>query len=151
MSHNQLIIYGAFCVFAAVQHERGPRKPKNKGDPSSGGGMLSSVGEKMSPLMLTSHPPPPPPPPSLGGHLPVLSMPAKPEPTLSLPSPDTAFSATSPIFMPQPPGLLQILVSAEKCQVSLKHTPLYLFISFNFNLAQIFAKFRVQGKIVTLF
>jgi hypothetical protein len=110
-------VEGTLCV-SAVQHERGPRKPKNKGDHGAGGNLLSpssDVSSKLPPLMLSAHPPPPPPPPSLGGHLPVMPMPSKPEPSLSLPSPD--FGATAPLFMPQPPGLLQILVSAEKCQV----------------------------------
>ncbi|XP_059489527.1 protein dissatisfaction-like [Neocloeon triangulifer] len=104
----------------AVQHERGPRKPKNKGDPSATGTLLSPIPEsnsKMPTLMFPSHPPPPPPPVSLGGHLTSLQPPSKPEATLSMPSPETGYAgAATPIFMPQPPGLLQILVSAEKCQ-----------------------------------
>ncbi|XP_054258478.1 protein dissatisfaction-like [Macrosteles quadrilineatus] len=77
----------------AVQHERGPRKPKLPKE-----GLVGEQSVTSGPLKLP-HPPMFPPPPSLK-------------------SPDVA---TPPHHMflphqPPPPGLLQILMSAEKCQ-----------------------------------
>lgn len=87
---------------------------------------------KLPPLMFSHHhhhhaaPPPPVPPPHLPPHPPL--PPSKPEVTpgalsISTPGAEAAaavaagFVASAPVFMTQPPGLLQILVSAEKCQV----------------------------------
>ncbi|KAL1139723.1 hypothetical protein AAG570_006701 [Ranatra chinensis] len=94
------------CLFAAVQHERGPRKPKLQKEGTVGGslgrsGGIGSGGQEASALPPLHHHPfaPPAPPPTTHPHSP--------------PTPP-------PIFLhhhqPPPLGLLQVLMSAEKCQ-----------------------------------
>ncbi|XP_068910730.1 protein dissatisfaction isoform X2 [Tenebrio molitor] len=112
----------------AVQHERGPRKPKLQ--PSSNPQMQPSpvghglqqhmpVGDNKLPTSSSSlHFPPglfgPPRP------LKALTLPPPP-----VPSPTSHIDALPPSMfhppaLPPPPGLLHILMSAEKCQVSYK-------------------------------
>ncbi|KAG8301393.1 hypothetical protein J6590_054314 [Homalodisca vitripennis] len=83
------------CLNKTVQHERGPRKPKLNKE-GMGGHQHGHGGEQSatSPLKLP-HPPLFPPP--------ALKSPEPPHP-MFLP------------HQPPPPGLLQILMSAEKCQ-----------------------------------
>ena len=111
--------------FVAVQHERGPRKPKLQ--PSSNPQMQPSsvahslqqhmpVGDKLPSSSTSLHFPPglfgPPRP------LKALTLPPPP-----VPSPTSHIDALPPSMfhppaLPPPPGLLHILMSAEKCQVS---------------------------------
>lgn len=94
----------------AVQHERGPRKSKNK-EGGLGGLSMGPTGDHYPTQDATKLPPllfPPPPMPSLKPHAPHMF----PEGIL----------APTPIFMPhvptsQPHGLLHMLSSAEKLQV----------------------------------
>lgn len=136
------IIYLLFFNFAAVQHERGPRKPKLQPPTSS-----QSHHHHSPPL---GHPGLPHLPPSSmagGGDGKLASVssgafhfshgvfsttaPHHPLKALQLPPPPSAISNPQthhldtlplPIFhppaLPPPPGLLHILMSAEKCQVS---------------------------------
>nr|XP_027238299.1 photoreceptor-specific nuclear receptor-like [Penaeus vannamei] len=93
----------------AVQHERGPRKSKNK-EGGLGGLSMGPTGDHYPTQDATKLPPllfPPPPMPSLKPHAPHMF----PEGIL----------APTPIFMPhvptsQPHGLLHMLSSAEKLQ-----------------------------------
>ncbi|KAH0820026.1 hypothetical protein GEV33_002765 [Tenebrio molitor] len=115
-------------IISAVQHERGPRKPKLQ--PSSNPQMQPSpvghglqqhmpVGDNKLPTSSSSlHFPPglfgPPRP------LKALTLPPPP-----VPSPTSHIDALPPSMfhppaLPPPPGLLHILMSAEKCQVSYK-------------------------------
>lgn len=110
-------------VLSAVQHERGPRKPKIHQPPPihiSPPGALHHIPQdnKLSP-------------PAPGGlhfplfgpphHLKVLPPPPQPGSPGSGPSGAQLEPLPPPMFHPQalppPPGLLQILMSAEKCQV----------------------------------
>ncbi|XP_042862753.1 protein dissatisfaction-like [Penaeus japonicus] len=95
----------------AVQHERGPRKSKNK-EGGLGGLSMGPTGDHYPTQDATKLPPllfPPPPMPSLKPHAPHMF----PEGIL----------APTPIFMPhvptsQPHGLLHMLSSAEKLQLN---------------------------------
>ncbi|KAJ8953757.1 hypothetical protein NQ318_015413 [Aromia moschata] len=116
---------------SAVQHERGPRKPKLQPPPSSQMHQSPSLGHGLQhmpsgdklptgsasfhfgtglfapphhPLKALTLPPPPPP---------VSSSPTSHLDTLSLP-------IFHPPALPPPPGLLHILMSAEKCQYLLE-------------------------------
>lgn len=128
----------------AVQHERGPRKPKlhhhhhhhhhhplkdspqpinHQRQPSQIQLSTEHMIQKSSsaypkPPMDTPLPPVPPPPPSQQ-HQQQQPPPPPPPPTATLLPPTPP---QGPVFLgqqqpPPPPGLLQILMSAEKCQV----------------------------------
>ncbi|KAF6208428.1 hypothetical protein GE061_016884 [Apolygus lucorum] len=81
----------------AVQHERGPRKPK---PPKEGDSPTRRVAED------SSQPPP-------------LKLPTAFQPPIQHMKPSPEQHIQQPMFVPHqppPPGLLQILMSAEKCQ-----------------------------------
>ncbi|XP_022904451.1 protein dissatisfaction isoform X1 [Onthophagus taurus] len=118
----------------AVQHERGPRKPKIQQNPSgqlqshhtptTSGIHLTMADTKLIPSNI--HFPPalfvPP------HHLKALNLPAPP-PSVSSSSPTSHLELPPPLFHPQalppPPGLLHILMSAEKCQEILWNNKLH--------------------------
>lgn len=132
--------FSPICLLTAVQHERGPRKPKLQQNSSSqmhpsvssglqhvasGDGKLST---SSGPLHFPS---------SLFGHHP------HPLKALSLSGPPITSSTTHldvkqpPMFhphqaMPPPPGLLHILMSAEKYQVkTIPYIPISYQHEFN--------------------
>lgn len=91
-----------FLLLTAVQHERGPRKPKlHHQKESTGSHIPDQAAATVPPIKMTSAPMFPPPP----------GIKSSTEGT-----PHPLFLA----HQPPPPGLLQILMSAEKCQVHLK-------------------------------
>ncbi|KAK4881257.1 hypothetical protein RN001_004576 [Aquatica leii] len=115
----------------AVQHERGPRKPKMQQNSHSQ--MPSSTGLTHIPssVKLSSA--------SATLNFPGIFAPPQPPKTLSLPSPSVSSSGSHvdslppPMFhpppLPPPPGLLQILMSAEKCQEIVWNTKLQFDLS----------------------
>ncbi|KAI4459168.1 nuclear hormone receptor [Holotrichia oblita] len=120
-------VYNAIRIFiSAVQHERGPRKPKVQQNTnpqmqhppvSSAIQHLAMTDAKMIPNTNIHFPPgifaPSP------HHLKTLTLPPPPPPVPNSPTQHVE-GLPPPLFHPQalppPPGLLHILMSAEKCQ-----------------------------------